>query len=192
MFWITKSYEIPAFNIDTELRLKSFAKKNEFQFSSDSYSKIYTLKKEETLNINNLFSIRLSTRVSGDEVFCEVKLKPQYWVIGSMLLLFVMAIVCIINAEFREVLGMSFPLIIAVPYLYRLYVTRILGELKGTLIPGYLDSAKGRKEIFRSYTNPLKRTLNLQLYLYLAFVVVFISVIILWMLWITDRFFNLP
>jgi hypothetical protein len=107
-------------------------------------------------------------------------------------LFILLAMVCVFDADSRQGTGISFPLLIATPYIYRLYAHKILSELKAVLIPGFDESAEGRKEVFRGYINPLRFFLNLQRNLYILFVIVFLTAILLWMFGITDRFFPKP
>jgi hypothetical protein len=107
-----------------------------------------------------------------------------------MLLLIGAAVLCVADERWREPLGISFPLLLVLPYIYCLYAHKILSELKSCLIPGFATSAEGRKEVYAGYANPLRFFLNFQRNAYILFVIVFITLMILWMFGITDRFFK--
>jgi hypothetical protein len=119
-----------------------------------------------------------------------LKLRPNNWTLAALAGLILLAIICVLDKDSREITGLSFPLLITLPYIYRLYAHKILSELKGRLLPGFESSAEGRKEVFAGYANPLRFFLNFQRNAYILFVIVFITLMILWMFGITDRFFK--
>jgi hypothetical protein len=192
MFWINKSYEIPAIDKVCEARLQEFADKNAFVFRADELNQQYSFDRPNAVQLKNMFSISLQVEpsLSSSQKLALVKLRPSLWVPCLMLLLLGAAVLCVVDYGWREPFGISFPLFFVLPYIYRLYAHKILSELKNSLIPGFESSAEGRKELFVGYANPLKLILNFQRNAYILFVMVFITLMILWMFGITDRFFK--
>lgn len=191
MFWINQSYEIPTINNHCEERLQEFANKNAFLFRADELNQQYTFDRPKAVQLKNMFSICLNTEPSLNSAKKQaiLKLNPSLWVLMFMILLVAAAALCVADDRWRKPAGISFPLLFVFPYLYRLYAHKILSEIKTVLIPGFDETATGRKELFRGYSQPLRFILNLQRNLYLLFVIVFLTAIILWMFGITDRFF---
>jgi hypothetical protein len=194
MFWLSKKYAIPKFDKQSEEALQAFANKNEFIFRFNELKQQYSFEKSNALKMKYMFSIRLDVRNStgSSQEVVELQLRPNNWLLGLMGLLLAAAVLCILDERWRQPSGISFPLLVVIPYIYRLYAHKILSELKAVLIPGFDESAEGRKEVFRGYTNPLRFFLNLQRNLYILFVIVFLTAILLWMFGITDRFFPKP
>lgn len=194
MFWTHKTYEIPAIDKACDIRLQEFANKNAFLFRADELNQQYTFDRPNAVELKNMFSICLNTEPSlnSSKKQAIVKLKPSLWLVILLILLLGAAVLCAADARFRRPLGISFPLLFVIPYLYRLYANKILNELKAVLIPGFDETAEGRKEVFRGYAEPLRTTLVLQRNLYILFVIVFLTAIILWIFGITDRFFPPP
>jgi hypothetical protein len=192
MFWINKTYEIPAIDKACDLRLQEFADKNAFLFRADELNQQYIFDRPKAVQLKNMFSIRLQVEpsLSSSKKQAVVKLRPSLWMVFLMLLLIGAAVLCVDDERWREPLGISFPLLLVLPYIYRLYAHQILSELKGCLIPSFESSAEGRKEVFAGYANPLRFFLNFQRNAYILFVIVFITLMILWMFGITDRFFK--
>ena len=192
MFWTHKTYEIPAIDKACEISLQKFADKNAFLFRLDKLNQQYTFDRPNAVQLKNMFSIRLQVEPSlnSSKKQAMVKLRPSLWVPGLMLLLLGAAVLCVVDERWREPFGVSFPLLLVLPYIYRLYSHKILSELKSCLIPSFESSAEGRKELFSGYANPLKLFLNFQRNAYILFVIVFITLMILWMFGITDRFFK--
>jgi hypothetical protein len=192
MFWINKTYEIPAIDKACDLRLQEFSDKNAFLFRADELNQQYIFDRPKAVQLKNMFSIRLQVEpsLSSSKKQAVVKLRPSLWMVFLMLLLIGAAVLCVDDERWREPLGISFPLLLVLPYIYRLYAHQILSELKGCLIPSFESSAEGRKELFSGYANPLKLFLNFQRNAYILFVIVFITLMILWMFGITDRFFK--
>lgn len=192
MFWIDKTYKIPAIDKHCVVRLQEFADKNAFLLRADDLNQRYIFARPNNVQFKNMFSILLQVEpfLSSSHKQAMVKLRPSLWVPGLMIALLCAAVLCVVDERWREPLGISIPLLLVVPYIYRLYAHKILSELKSCLIPGFESSAEGRKELFTGYANPLRFFLNFQRNAYILFVIVFITLMILWMLGITDRFFK--
>jgi hypothetical protein len=192
MFWIHKTYEITPIDKACEARLQAFAQKNKFQLRTYELNQQYLFEKPNTAELKNMFSILLSIEKSqfSNKQLAVLKLRPNNWTLAALAGLILLAIICVFDKDSREITGLSFPLLITLPYIYRLYAHKILSELKGRLLPGFESSAEGRKEVFAGYANPLRFFLNFQRNAYILFVIVFITLMILWMFGITDRFFK--
>jgi hypothetical protein len=192
MFWITKSYEIPEIDKACNERLKDFAYTKGFQFSSDKSNKRFWMKRPEQPKPKNMFSLHISLIARKGRIYSEVNLKPNIWLLCAMGILILMAVLCIFYAQLRRTLGLSLPLLFSIFYFYRIYAIKILGDLKAALIPDYLDSAKGRKEVYKGYTDFIRFFLNFQRNAYIICAIIFITAVILWMFGITDRIFPQP
>lgn len=192
MFWIKKTYRIPKIDQVCEARLAHFSEKNMFALSKDSSSDLYNLKNGDKPNPKNMFSIKIKVDTTNNETIATVSIIPNIWFLFVMGILVIMAIQCVFDEQWREPFGISFPLLIAIPYVYLIYTNKILGDLKATLIPSYFETAGGRKEVYKGYTIPLRIFLNFQRNAYILFVIIFLTAIILWMFGITDLFFPNP
>lgn len=186
MFWRTQIYDanLPAHSFQQELQ--HFAEANQFTMSGSEQAGKFLLTTSEVPGTTNLFSVHIAFMDKGAKRFFKVQLNPNNWILALMVLLAALAIAAFISPSKAGSLGYSIPVLLVIPYMYAIYAHRILTEIKDILIHGYLDTAEGKKEMFKGYMSPLSWVLNIQAYLYIGFVVVFITVIVLWMLGVFD------
>lgn len=192
MFWLKKTYTIPSFDESVGVRVKAFADKNEFDFNFYSQGNTIILKKPEKPAAGNMFSFLIQIDKQAQNCCATVSIRPNYWFICLMLFLVALAIACIADESMRKSGGISFPLLVVIPYIYHLYANKLQGDLKACLIPDYEKTSEGRKEVYVGYTKPLRFFLNFQRNAYILFVIVFIAFMLLWMFGVTDRFLAQP
>ena len=187
MFWRTHLYDIPLPAPSFEGKLHEFAQNNHFRISGSEQTGKLMLSTPETPGKHNACVIHVTFKDQHSKRFYKVQIIPNTWLLGFMLLLLVAGAASFIKPSEVGFLGYSIPFIILIPYMYALYAQRILMDIKGILLPGYLETADGKKEMFKGYMSPLGLLLKGQMVLYIGFVVLLITGMILWMSGVFDN-----
>lgn len=182
MFWRTQLYDIPLPAPSFQEELREFAENNHFTMSGSEQAGKLVLCTPETPGKHNACCIHVEFIDQHSKRFFKVQVKPNNWLLGLMTVIVVAGAASFIKPSEVGFLGYSIPFIILIPYMYALYAQRLLMDVKGILLPGYLQTAEGKKEVFKGYMSPLGLFLKGQMVLYIGFVVLFISGMILWML----------
>lgn len=182
MFWKQQQYETPLPCAPFQEQFQRFADKNGFALTGSEQQQTFTLTTPSMPRLKYLFSIQVAFSNSGNNRIYNIRLNPNVWVLAAMLLFIGTGVWMLASGSDFSVLAYSIPFAVILPYMYTLYAHKILTELKDVLIPDYSDTSEGRKESLSGYLSPLKIFMNIQAILYIGFVVVFLTGVVLYML----------